>query len=325
MKRKLYIAAIITSPIIALYGASPFLIFGKIEFFNWLKLAGVISLEVSIVWLVHIYFIAKFPNQKILWRFVLTYIFSTLLRLPTLVLLPVVKPIIPNLTEKNIAYPILASFAVNAIVMVILQAIVNGYKKAESEKKIQELKWQNTEAQKQVLMQQLQPHFLFNALSTLKSLISEKPQEAEKYTLQLSDFLRYTVQSKTQELVTLEKELQFVSDYLNLQKIRFANAFIATIDVSENVLQKKLPVLALQILIENIFKHNYFTENKPLHFSIKVYENNLIVWNEKTSIKLSEKNNTGLSNLNARYELIGSKSIKIKDAEFEFEVTIPLL
>ena len=92
--------------------------------------------------------------------------------------------------------------------MVIVQAIVNGYKKVLSEKQIQELKWQNTEAQKQVLMQQLQPHFLFNALSTLKSLISENPKEAEIYTLQLSDFLRYTVQSKNQELVTLEKELQ---------------------------------------------------------------------------------------------------------------------
>ena len=239
-----------------MYGVSPFFIFEKIDFSSWMKLVCGISIEVFIIWLVHIYFEIKFPNQKMIWRFILTNIFSAILRLPTLLIIPFFRPFLPNLIEKYAAYPIVTSFAANIIIMVIVQAIVNGYKKVLSEKQIQELKWQNTEAQKQVLMQQLQPHFLFNALSTLKSLISENPKEAEIYTLQLSDFLRYTVQSKNQELVTLEKELQFMNDYLNLQKIRFGSAFINQFDIEEACLQKKIPVLALQVLVENIFKHN---------------------------------------------------------------------
>ena len=209
--------------------------------------------------------------------------------------------------------------------MVIIKAVVNGYKIAENEKQLQTLKWQNTEAQKQVLMQQLQPHFLFNALSTLKSLISENPTQAEDYTLKLSDFLRYTVQSQNQELATLANELNFANDYLNLQKIRFGDAFLSRLEVSEQYFQKKIPVLALQVLVENIFKHNYFTEKKPLHFTIKAKDNLLVVWNEKTSIRLSEKNNTGLKNLNARYLLICNKGIEILDNENEFQVIIPLL
>ncbi len=209
--------------------------------------------------------------------------------------------------------------------MVIIKAVVNGYKIAENEKQLQALKLQNTEAQKQVLMQQLQPHFLFNALSTLKSLITENPTQAEDYSLKLSDFLRYTVQSQNQELATLANELHFVTDYLNLQKIRFGAAFLSRIEVSELYLQKKIPVLALQVLVENIFKHNYFTEKKPLHFTITAKDDLLVVWNEKTSIKLSEKNNTGLKNLNARYQLICNEGIEILNNENEFQVTIPLL
>jgi LytS/YehU family sensor histidine kinase len=87
----------------------------------------------------------------------------------------------------------------------------------------------------------------------------------------------------------------------------------------------KLPVLALQLLVENIFKHNYLSEKNPLKFSIVTYENSLIVYNEKKSVKLTEKNNTGLKNLNTRYQLICNKNIQIIDTHDQFKVIIPLL
>ncbi len=325
MKKRLFLTALITAPLIALYGASPFLIFVKLDSSYWFKIVSLITLEVGIIWLVHIYFELKYPKQKNYIRFIYTYLVSTILRLPFLFIFPVFKYVLPQLVEKYLAYPILTSFALNIIIMVIIKAVVNGYKIAENEKQLQALKLQNTEAQKQVLMQQLQPHFLFNALSTLKSLITENPTQAEDYSLKLSDFLRYTVQSQNQELATLANELHFVTDYLNLQKIRFGAAFLSRIEVSELYLQKKIPVLALQVLVENIFKHNYFTEKKPLHFTITAKDDLLVVWNEKTSIKLSEKNNTGLKNLNARYQLICNEGIEILNNENEFQVTIPLL
>lgn len=323
--KKLYTSAFITSPIIALYGAFPFLIFEKVKLGEWLKLVGMITVEVAVVWFVHIYFELRLPNQKNSWRFVCTYFVSTFFRLPTLLFLDYFKNFVPQLAEKYLAYPIVTSFAVNVMVMVIVQSIVNGYKKAESEKQLEQLRWQNTETQKQVLMQQLQPHFLFNSLSTLKSLITENPALAEEYTLRLSDFLRYSVQSSNCELATLEKELQFVSDYIGLQQIRFGSSFTCEIGVSDGAKKMKIPVLALQILVENIFKHNYFTEKKPLHFSIRTNGRSLVVHNQKTSVRLSERNNTGLGNLNTRYQLIGNKTIEVVDTEHEFIVTLPLL
>ena len=325
MKKRLFLTALVTAPLIALYGASPFLIFVKLESAYWLKIVSLITLEVGIIWLVHIYFELKYPKQTFYARFVYTYLVSTILRLPFLFIFPVFKYVLPHLVEKYLAYPILTSFVLNIIIMVIIKAVVNGYKIVENEKQLQALKWQNIEVQKQVLMQQLQPHFLFNALSTLKSLITENPTLAEDYTLKLSDFLRYTVQSQNQELATLEKELHFATDYLNLQKIRFGEAFLSRIVISEQYYQRKIPVLALHVLVENIFKHNYFTEKKPLHFTVTIREDSLVVWNEKTSIKLSEKNNTGLKNLNARYQLICNGEIEILDNENEFQVSIPLL
>lgn len=308
-----------------MYGASPFFIFEKIDLLNGIKLIGGICIQVLIIWAVHLYLEIQFPHQNIFWRFILGNLVSAVLRLPILLIIPLFSPLIPNLAQKYLAYPIVTSLAVNIIVMVIVQSTVNGYKKMMNEKQIQELKWQNVVAQKQMLMQQLQPHFLFNALSVLKSLIIENPEKAENYTLQLSDFLRYTVQSSNKELATLAEELQFVKAFINLQKIRFDEAFVATISVKEEYEQRKIPVLALQLLVENIFKHNYFTPKKPLHFSIVADENTLTIRNEKTSPKLTEKNNTGLKNLNIRYQLISNQGIEIVDSEHEFVVKIPLL
>lgn len=325
MKKRLYLTAAITSPIIALYGASPLVIFVKLRLADWLQIAAGITVEVALIWLVHIYFESRYPTQKNYIRFIVTYLVSNLTRLPFLFLLPFFKAMVPQLIDQYILYPILTTFAVNIIVMVIVQSIVNGYKKAESEKQLQELKWQNTEAQKQVLMQQLQPHFLFNSLSALKSLVAQRPQDAEHYILKLSEFLRYSIQSKNEELIPLEKELQFVSDYLDLQRIRFSDTFTTEIAIKEQYLTSQIPVLALQSLVENTFKHNYFTERHPLEFRIYTENGALVVWNKKTSVRLAERNHTGLRNLDTRYRLFGSAGIEIKEDEYEFQVTLPLL
>jgi two-component system, LytTR family, sensor kinase len=106
----------------------------------------------------------------------------------------------------------------------------------------QRLKLANLEAQKQTLMQQLQPHFLFNALNTLKSLISASPNDAEDYTMKLSDFLRYSIQAKNNDVISLEDELQFTHDYVNLQKVRFGSALRVQIEIESELMQKKVPV-----------------------------------------------------------------------------------
>jgi hypothetical protein len=327
MKRRLYIIAAITSPIISLYGSSPFYIFDKVTLLEFLTLNFGLSASIFISWLIQIYTLEKYPLFNHFWRFIVTYVFSLFFRLVIFLVSKLLDIPIPpiNIEDTHIAYPIITSFAVNAIIMVIADSIVKSFKKNEAEKLVQELKLQNSEAQKQILMQQLQPHFLFNSLSVLKSLIKENPDDAEDYTIKLSEFLRYSVEAHKQEIISLEKELAFVKDYIELQKVRFDNAFHYEITIPKEALEYKVPVFALQTLIENIFKHNYFTEKNPIHFSISVQNDILMVANQKVSIKLTEKTFTGLQNLKQRCELISGKSIEIIDSENSFSVSIYLI
>jgi len=325
MKRRLYTIAAITSPIISLYGFSPFYIFEKVSLSEFLILNIGLSTSIFIAWLIQIYALEKYPNLNYFWRFITTYIVNLVFRLILLMIFQPFNKMDLPLQQSYLAYPIITSLAVNAVIMVIADSIVKSFKKNEAENLIQELKLQNSEAQKQVLMQQLHPHFLFNSLSILKSLIKENPDDAEDYTIKLSEFLRYSVEANKQEIISLEKELSFVKDYIELQKVRFDNAFSYDVNIAPEIMAYKIPVLALQTLIENIFKHNYFTEKNPIHFSIAAQNDVLTVSNKKVSIKLTERTSTGLQNLNKRYELILGKNIEVLDTEDSFSVSIYLI
>lgn len=324
MIRNLYKMAFITSPIIALYGVCPFYIFKIIGFSDAMILAFGLTLNTLLAWIILIQLKSRFPSINNFWLFVLSYGVNMIIRLVLILFTSPFDWAKPPIEDKYLAYPIVTSFALNAIIIVIINSIVNTYKYSQSKQELHEIKLQHSEAQKLVLLQQMHPHFLFNALSNLKSLIKDNADAAENYTVKLSEFLRYAVQSHQSELVTVEKELNFTMDYIELQKVRFGNAFTYKIDIPHDVLGYQIPVLALQTLVENIFKHNYFTDRRPLHFTIVYLDNSLIVWNKKSSVKLTERTSIGLANLQKRYELIFQKSIIVKNTEDDFTVTIPL-
>ena len=162
-----------------------------------------------------------------------------------------------------------------------------------------------------MLVQQLQPHFLFNALSTLKSLISENPSKAEDYTVRLSEFLRYSFQSKNNELVLLADSIKFTEDYVELQKVRFGDSFDCKIDIPEPELQKKVPIYAVQTLVENAIKHNAFNDKKPLFKQILMDGDRLKVINNLIPKKDKTNSGTGLENLNQRYKMIANLEIEV--------------
>jgi LytS/YehU family sensor histidine kinase len=236
----------------------------------------------------------------------------------------------PNLPKQPSAlsfifYPLTATFAINAIILVIIRSVILEERKDIAETEIQKLRVSNLEAQKQVLLQQLHPHFLFNALSTLKSLVREDPEEAENYTIKLSEFLRYSIQAHSNELVYLQDELQFTQYYIEMQKVRFGKAFDCNILIPESVLQMKLPVFALQTLVENAIKHNIFTEKRPLIIDVTFENNMLKISNNKLPKILIQNSGTGLINLNERYKLVSEKQVEIINGEKEFTVFISLL
>jgi two-component system, LytTR family, sensor kinase len=331
LHKRLIRTAFITSPFIALYGVTPVYIFNKVPP-NFLVFASIgLLVNVLVFWLVNIKIIRQMFRQQQTWkRYALSY--STVLVVHALFM--AVRSILPPPAEFQqvaldkrilIAYPLLSVLAINTIVLIICNSILTSQKNKDAALEIEELRVSNLEAQKQVLIQQLQPHFLFNALSVLKSLIRENAEEAENYSVKLSAFLRYSIQVHQKDVVALAEELKFTNDYIALQKVRFENSLICEVEVPETVYDEQIPVFALQTLVENAIKHNAFTEKRPLHIRIGYSDGQIHVWNNKMLSKTADKMGTGLANLNKRYTIITNKGIQIVDEKETFTVFLHLL
>lgn len=176
------------------------------------------------------------------------------------------------------------------------------------------------------LKNQLDPHFLFNSLNVLTSLIEENPVNAQKFTTSLSKVYRYVLEQKNKDLVTVDEELDFARTYMSLLKMRFEDSIIFDIpDKASNPDSKVVP-LSLQLLLENAVKHNMVTSSKPLH--IKIYEEMgmLYVENNLQARQIVKKSSgVGLSNIQQRYELLTSKKVNIYQNADRFAVAIPML
>lgn len=267
----------------------------------------------------------KISENKRWLRYLLSYLSVFILQFLFSLLGNIVPSVVSETGYKYMTYPFIATVVVNTIILIICHSIALGKKRKEADSEIEQLKIEKLEAEKQVLMRQLQPHFLFNSLSVLKSLIQDDRTEAQNYTMKLSDFLRYSVQSQKSDVVTLAEELQFTKDYIELQKVRFDDSFTCIIEIPNFVFAQHIPVFALQTLVENAFKHNHFTTKKPLNIHISYENHAIVVSNNNLLNPISEKMETGLTNLNRRYELIVGKGIEVIETEEAFCVAIPLI
>lgn len=186
------------------------------------------------------------------------------------------------------------------------------------------LEKENIEARYNALKAQVNPHFLFNSLNSLMTLIDDKP-DAEKYLQDLSDYMRYMLVSNHKDLVTLEEEYNNVQKYIHLQQQRFGTNFSVSYEVKTTSSDKLIPVLSLQILLENCFNHNIVTHDKPL--KIRIYEHDDYITVENNLQKKASGNSTGqgLKNIEGRYQLRGNRNIKINQDTHFFAVSIPLL
>ncbi|OEK07558.1 histidine kinase [Flavivirga aquatica] len=176
------------------------------------------------------------------------------------------------------------------------------------------------------LKNQLDPHFLFNSLNVLTSLIEENPDKAQKFTTSLSKVYRYVLEQKNKELVTVDEELQFAKTYMSLLKMRFEDCIVFSLPEKATNSESKVVPLSLQLLLENAVKHNMVTSKKPLH--IKIYENEgtLIVENNLQPKQIVKKSSgVGLSNIKQRYALLSNKKININKEANRFAVAIPML
>lgn len=215
---------------------------------------------------------------------------------------------------------------ITLIASLIFHAIF--FYKALTEKKVneQQIVAKTETAKYESLKSQIDPHFLFNSLNVLTSLISENPKQAEKFTTKLSKVYRYVLEQKNKDLIELDEELHFAKTYMELLKMRFENA--VTFEIPEKASNSELKIipLSLQLLLENTIKHNVVSEENPLKVVI-IEENGYLKvsnnFNPKTILEQGTK--VGLKNIIDRYNLITLKKVVVEKLNSQFVVKIPLL
>jgi sensor histidine kinase YesM len=181
-------------------------------------------------------------------------------------------------------------------------------------------------AQFDALKNQLDPHFLFNSLNVLTSLIEENPVAATKFTTALSKVYRYVLEQKNKELVTIEEELKFAHLYISLLKMRFEDSIVFTSPETLMNPEGKVVPLALQLLLENAVKHNQVTPTKKLYITVTESKGVLTVTNNlQTKQTLKESSGVGLRNIKQRYAILTSERVTIEHTDETFKISIPII
>ena len=191
----------------------------------------------------------------------------------------------------------------------------------------EQLKNENLKARYNTLINQINPHFLFNSLNSLSSLVREGENDAAvTYIDRLSDTFRYTIQNEPHTTTTLHDELEFVNAYKYLLEIRYDEKLFIDIDIEQEKLDWTLPTFSIQPLIENAVKHNSITRSKPLHISIRTEGGYLVVSNPiQPKIDPEKGTGIGLENLSNRWLLLTDKNIEILNDGATFTVRLPFI
>jgi hypothetical protein len=229
------------------------------------------------------------------------------------------------------APPAFIGFKVGIIPTIIVSLIYESVYFFESwkknVKKTEALARENVQSQLETLKNQLDPHFLFNSLNTLASLIDEENKPAQAYLDNLADVYRYVLVNRNKNTVTLDEEMQFLDAYIYLNKMRFRENLQVEKHISAQAYQQQVAPLSLQMLIENAIKHNIVSKDKPL--KIKISEDKkgyLQIENNVQEKKIFEKSTkVGLQNIINRYKLLSDRQVEITNHANYFKVSIPLL
>ncbi len=216
---------------------------------------------------------------------------------------------------------------ISFIVAMIYEAVYFYTRWNEANLETEKYKTQQIVSQLESLKNQISPHFLFNSLNTLAAIIPENPKQAEKFTEKLSDVYRYILQYKDKELVPLKIELDFITSYLFMLKIRYPENLEIDIRIPDKQLTEHVAPLTLQILVENAIKHNVISKSDPLKIKIFVDNDHRIIVENALQLKSIAKNSTktGLENIRKRYEFLSEKSIEIFHNQNLFKVAVPLI
>lgn len=220
-----------------------------------------------------------------------------------------------------------SGIVINTMIILMHDSVLLYEHKLYAELELSKLKTVNAEANNLLLKQQIHPHFLFNALNTLKALYHKNPQVADDYIVHMAGFLRASIYHQSDTISKLKDEVNILNDYLEMQRIRFGTALDCSVNLSpETLATYYLPSFSLQPLLENAIKHNNFTLQDPLRVRISQESGWLIISNniQKRNITVASTH-YGLANLSERYRLCSGDEIIITEKDQIFSVGIKLL
>ncbi|MEE4177518.1 MAG: histidine kinase [Bacteroides sp.] len=339
--RRLLRISLYTSLLMAVVSVTPFFTVQR-EFSASFFVFFILSLffTVLVIWQINIVLVYVYEKQRVgrryywtryLLSFVLTAVIAGLL-IGVFHSLPLAERIriesdMAAPEKISMIRPVFSTFFINLFVVFILELVILREKKAKIELENARLRAENAEAINQQLKQHIHPHFLFNSLSVLKSLINKNPDLAEEYLIKLSDFLRVSISAREANVVKLSDEYKLCLDFIEMQKIRFGEALHFRFDIPEEQLEKGyVPGFSMQVLVENAIKHNVLTEDSPLHIVVDCEGDWLRVSNNIQK-KLSAEHTTklGLTNLADRYRMVSGHRVEVEEAEGQFSVRIKVL
>ena len=223
-----------------------------------------------------------------------------------------------------LSFPLFLQFA---LFFGIYEALYYNARLKHSEEEKKQLEKEKLWAQLEKLNQQVPPHFLFNTLNSLSSLITEDPVEADRFLNEMSKVYRYLLDNNRHELVTLQTEIKFIHSFYQLLKLRYDKGIELTWEIPAQYENYQLPPLTLQLLIENAVKHNITSRDQPLRIEIVVSENGRLVIKNNLQRKADKpfSHKIGLNNIAVKYQLMQQEEIIVKEEHGYFMVSLPLI
>ncbi|KAF0202860.1 MAG: two-component system [Bacteroidetes bacterium] len=203
--------------------------------------------------------------------------------------------------------------------------LVNRYRTGLAE--VEKFRKENAEFQFETLRTQVNPHFLFNSLNTLSSLVYEDREKAVLFIRHMSDVYRYVLENRSRETISLREEIVFIRAFVYLYELRFDKKLTVEININEKSLDMRIAPMTLQLLIENAVKHNIVSSRKPLQISVfDVDGRTLTVSNnlQRKPVGLPSTS-VGLKNIISRYGFLSNQAIEIVETETEYKVSLPLI
>jgi two-component system LytT family sensor kinase len=228
---------------------------------------------------------------------------------------------------EDLQYGLLVGFCVNLVFITLyeLDYVVERLKESLQEK--ESLRQQALQHEFEVLKNQVNPHFLFNCFNTLSSLISEDKPRAGEFLNELSKVYRYLLRNNENSLSTVENEVRFIRSYYGLLKTRHGDSLEMIIDIDKRYNPYLLPSLSLQLLVENVVKHNQLSKKHPLVIEIFTTAGNKLVVNNNLQRRTVKAPGTsvGLENIKAKYVLLNQDGFQVMDDGKNFTVVLPLI